>query len=1528
LSVQRNAQHLFEYVAEVYAIDLPVVRDVLHYSNERWWQGSLIPSDNCRFRTYDYPASCAQSEDQVGAWLSITKCYIDPPPSLPESLLHWVDLSPSPLITPEPKVVRTKQQRFDEDTVRVASYEAYCDAWNKWNDQKEGEAPLPETNLKSWLDTSCPKDSPPRPITTREIEERFDKDASRPEAFKNYLNDQWSLWSNRKKGPFRANQLYDELFSLHQRLSVEGDRWEILWGHLFLSWQHSPGHHIYHPLLLTPLFIDFDAQNRTITLTPSQTTRLDFECLRDLEYNFKETLLSLLRKINEDEEPPNPWNHNTVRGLASTISGYLSNRPQSETNLYGDDATIGPARSNNHPSFSNSPIIFVRERVRHFWIEDAKNVAAAIASGTSVPPFIHAAVYNPDRDAPAQFAWADTNDPGQVRKAESDDELYFPLHHNEQQKEIWDRLKSQFGVLVQGPPGTGKSHTIANIICDYLARGKKILVTSQTENSLRVLRGHIPDGIRSLCVSQLGNDTSAKTELHEAVTTIGQHLSEKGSNAPAKRIESLLAALKQNRRDQAQTASAIREWAKLDIETITIGGETITAYEAAQEVALLSKVSDWLPDKVNPTDEPPLNQTELSELCTLAHTTAHQDRKACEKKLPDLEKLPSPESIGDLLSRLKTAQSLAAETEFQRAEWTVQLFSASEHQIAVAIETVELAQKTLSAMQEKWQQRMLELIAQEESQLLFWSNFIEACTELRHSAFKFFDRIQGHQIEGLATLDKAVEWIPAIDQLAKAVQKGKNPAGFFTNLTLSKEAKLLYQSVSIDNKPLSTIERIDIATDYLEYTESLERLEKRWEQSIRNIDGPQKNPTALMPLADVDARLRLSRNPIEWYTSHYNKIRDTLLALGCPTPGHNFHQEAVLTLHLHSLIGHKAFIDVNSITAELSSIVRTITRLSENSNCHEQMTQLCDAIQCRSQSAYEQGFRELERLHAVSSTVASLEKLIGRLRSKAPLWCAQIEESATKRGQDAIPVDWELAWKCQRLNQWLDKLHQRKNISDLQTDAEKLRRRESELLKELVIERTWQRQIEKVNDKHYTALAAWAQAMKNYGRGTGPHAQRFLAAATKAMIDAVKAVPVWIMPLYRVVQAFPAQAGLFDLIIVDEASQCDIRALPVLFRAKQVLIVGDPEQISPSNVGVPREKIFELIRLRLAEIPHPIRFVVDNSLFAVTQTIPGMTRTMLTEHFRCVSEIIEFNNTLCPSYGGQLEPLRQTNPHDRLVPPVVSYYVSDGVKSESDVNEAEAIALVEAVKLCCSCDRYSAKTMGIISLLGEQQAKFISNLLSKTIDEVERSKRRIVCGNAYAFQGDERDVMFLSLVVARNARFAALVKDDARQRFNVATSRARDQVFLFHSVSLEDINNDNCMRHKLLKWYQNPPLAEMEANISTLREKAESPFELEVGSLIIRNGFKVIPQYRPFLRDTSYRIDLLAQGPRGKVAVECDGDRWHGPEQWEYDQKREAQLRRAGLVFWRINGSTFYRNKDKALSELWPILHRHCNGEG
>ena len=71
-----------------------------------------------------------------------------------------------------------------------------------------------------------------------------------------------------------------------------------------------------------------------------------------------------------------------------------------------------------------------------------------------------------------------------------------------------------------------------------------------------------------------------------------------------------------------------------------------------------------------------------------------------------------------------------------------------------------------------------------------------------------------------------------------------------------------------------------------------------------------------------------------------------------------------------------------------------------------------------------------------------------------------------------------------------------------------------------------------------------------------------------------------------------------------------------------------------------------------------------------------------------------------------------------------------------------------------------------------------------------------------------------------------------------------------------------------------------------------------------------------------YKIDMIVEGIRGRLAVECDGDRWHGPKKYDDDMARQRDLERCGMQFWRVRGSGFYHDPDKSLEDLWRTLER------
>jgi len=175
-------------------------------------------------------------------------------------------------------------------------------------------------------------------------------------------------------------------------------------------------------------------------------------------------------------------------------------------------------------------------------------------------------------------------------------------------------------------------------------------------------------------------------------------------------------------------------------------------------------------------------------------------------------------------------------------------------------------------------------------------------------------------------------------------------------------------------------------------------------------------------------------------------------------------------------------------------------------------------------------------------------------------------------------------------------------------------------------------------------------------------------------------------------------------------------------------------------------------------------------------------RITLTEHRRCMPEIIEFSNRIAYEPDGvRLVPVRQFG-SNRLAP-IETVFVAEGYE-KAKTNPAEADAIVRDIVACTVDPRYSGLTMGVISLLGSEQAKLIERRLLEALDPETIEARDLRCGDATAFQGSERDVMFLSLVTSAEPgqRVRAITGEMYVQRYNVAASRAKDQLRLSHSL--------------------------------------------------------------------------------------------------------------------------------------------------
>jgi hypothetical protein len=245
----------------------------------------------------------------------------------------------------------------------------------------------------------------------------------------------------------------------------------------------------------------------------------------------------------------------------------------------------------------------------------------------------------------------------------------------------------------------------------------------------------------------------------------------------------------------------------------------------------------------------------------------------------------------------------------------------------------------------------------------------------------------------------------------------------------------------------------------------------------------------------------------------------------------------------------------------------------------------------------------------------------------AAQWAEHLRTQPAAAEHDSlIPSSWREAWNWRRAVMFLERIDGRHEMRELFAQRKALTTTLARTYQELVAEKTWLGVFRNSPDHIRQALQAYLNAIQAMGLGTGVRAIRHRKDAREAMTRAYRAVPCWILPEWRISETIPAELGLFELVVIDEASQSDICALPALLRGQKLLVVGDHKQVSPSAVGVPEEKITVLRSRFLANQPHASEMMPGKSIYDLARVVFAGNSVMLKEHFRCVPAIIEFSN--------------------------------------------------------------------------------------------------------------------------------------------------------------------------------------------------------------------------------------------------------------------------------------------------------------
>lgn len=669
---------------------------------------------------------------------------------------------------------------------------------------------------------------------------------------------------------------------------------------------------------------------------------------------------------------------------------------------------------------------------------------------------------------------------------------------------------------------------------------------------------------------------------------------------------------------------------------------------------------------------------------------------------------------------------------------------------------------------------------------------------------------------------------------------------------------------------------------------------------------------------------------LDWFQREYEVLTMRMSAVGLPCDvvfqSNVLDSEIVSAEKILETLGN-TIPKICDVFEVVQTIADTQKELEKNRNILQMgkriYSAVCKALLLAAEDydphAYRTAFAILEETYAKTSLKAKREDYLNRLAPVAPQWADAIRTRNGIHGEAAVPSDIDNAWKWKQYYGIIEEITA-EPFSEFQKRSLTLSKEYRRITAKYAEKSAWYNLLRTTEHdiSMKQALIGWKQTVKKIGKGTGKNAPMYRAKARELMVKCQSAVPGWIMPIGKALESLNPSTNKFDIIIIDEASQSDISSLAILYMGKKLVIVGDDKQVSPMAVGIQVDKMNVLKEMYIAgKIPNDHLYDARTSIYDIAATT--FQPLMLHEHFRCVPEIIGFSNWL--SYDFKIKPLRDCS-NSVLLPAVVNYRVANSERiGKTNPNEAKAV--VALMQACMEQPEYAGKTFGIISLLGDEQVKKLQEEIYSHIDSKDVSERRILCGNASNFQGDERDVIFLSVVDCANgagpvAKQAFGVDDAYRKRYNVAVSRARDQLWVVDSLDPANDLKPGDIRKMLIDYSLNPESVVI--TNAKIEKKAESPFESAVARFLTVRGYHLVQQWKV----GAYRLDMVAVCGRKKVAIECDGERWHsGEDKIREDMERQTILERLGWQFIRIRGSEYYRDPNKTMERVVSELNDH-----
>lgn len=1415
-----------------------------------------------------------------------------------------------------PIVIDIKQQnwgRFFADFEKVDTIQLCNDDQDDTilRINKPKACPPPPEEILKWLEPGWDSLENDATVVLIKGNENFVDSKERTNAYR-----KWSIERAKYK---KAENFFREFYEQYRELNRDSESVELMIGQGILNCTLEDGRKINHPIFLKQVGIRYEAKtNRIEIINTDKVSELYLSLLQMLPSIDHVAIKGIVAELEEADY--HPLNHEDENVFLETLIHKL------DANINFSDSKIVFGEK----CVSNNPILFVRKRTTGI-AQALDQIISNIDETGNISQSILSLLGENASQAEDFEENEDVNDNLSSLNGE-DKDILLSKETNKEQLAIAKRIETYNAVLVQGPPGTGKTHTIANLMGHFLAQGKNILVTSYTKKALRVVKEKLAPELQNLCVSILDDNNQDMESSIEGITEYASMYRASDLRITGERLkverEYLMCQLESVRKK-------IYQIKHLEYESVVIGGVGYAPKEMADFVYQNANLfENMIPGKVKQKHPLPVSMKDLQLLYSSNQEITKEDEQELLSNIPNPSILASPKQLIDICTRKeeleKKADVLKCKliNEFYIDETMLFCPDFVYNQKTWDILSAAIAETSKHFLDDsEWIKQVIADGNKGGGFIKSWERLIEIIEETYQFSGDNHLLLMGTEVTTPEISLNKEKILSILEEIKERVSSGKKAVPF--SFVPNKDLKLVYHSILVNQKQVDSEQACEVAIASISLAIKRETMCRFWHDLIEKRSGPTFASLGIEPEQLAYSYIAKIKGYLLWSQKELVKIKKNAAACGVPdiflippTTMIPIQEASFLITAIYKVLPMYAnliHIVYNALPQCTNTIQITKDTLEDFIEQSVYCRNLMKALENLEFREYSVVYEQLEKLFQKDIIFKQRQNILKKIEEVAPEWGNCIRNRINIHGKPQLPADLDKAWLWKQFSSIIDDILSQP-IEKLQEESYILQKKLKQKTAELAETLAWMHLLERIEGDvtQKQALEGWRQLQRKMGKGTGQRVPKLRREAQLKMAQCQKSVPAWIMPMNKALESFNPADDHFDIVIVDEASQSDLSALAVLYLGKKVIIVGDDEQISPSAVGAEIMQQENLASTyKLSEIvPNALLYDMKTSLYDIAKTtFPPL---MLKEHFRCVPSIIGFSNML--SYNFKIKPLRDES-SGGIMPSTIAYRV-DGKRADNKTNTIEAKTIVALMCACIKQPEYANMSFGAISLLGTEQAKKINQIASEKMNFEDLEKVKFLCGDSAQFQGDERDVIFLSIVDSVETGDGPLRKstiNSTKQRFNVAVSRARNQIWAIHSIGniASSLQADD-YRRKLLEYLQNPN--SFEQTLEKIESKADSLFEVSVAASLIQEGYHIEQQWEA----GAYKIDMVVIYKGDKIAIECDGEKYHsGEEKIREDMERQAILERLGWRFIRIRGSEYFRNPKATIQRVIQKLHEY-----